>query len=240
MALIRQAGARALHFPVIEIRAVENREQAAPALQSLGQCYALIFISRNAVTHAFRLAPALAETMNKAAVIAVGAGTREALFEHGVSDVIASIDGSGSEALLRLPVLQAQRIRAKKIMIVRGEGGRELLRQALSERGAQLSYAEVYRRTLPALSRRKAKKLWRENRPDVIVVTSVEALHNLIRLINKAQHAALFNTPLVVPGRRIQEQARNLGFVVMPYAQDSVSDEGLLHAVLHSLESKQR
>jgi len=207
MNLIRQAGGKVWHFPVIEIRAIADSEE-------------------------------LSISGNKPAVIAVGAGTRDALSQHGLRGIVAGSNSSGSEAVLQLPLLQASRIHGRKIMIVRGQGGRELLKDALSERGALVDYTEVYRRLLPVLGRARAKKAWRQHRPDVIVLTSMEGLHNLLKLVHKDDHTELFNTPLVVISARMQAQARMLGFIVTPYIEENVSDEGLLRAVAASFENK--
>ena len=238
MALLQEAGGKAYHFPVIEISALADSEQQTKVLRDLQSYYALIFISRNAVIHALRLAPELPVTGGRPVVIAIGAGTGEALSEHGVTDVMHAAQGSGSEAVLQLPLLQADNIRHRKIMIVRGQGGRELLKDSLSARGALVDYTEVYRRLLPQLDRARAKKLWRRSRPDAIVVTSMEGLHNLLRLVHEDHHAQLLHTPLVVVSARMQEQAGALGFAVTRCIEEGVSDEGIVCAVAESFEHK--
>ena len=236
--LIEAAGGEAIHFPVIEIHTVENAGQRTNELQGLAGCYAVIFVSRSAVKHAFSLVPDLSKVINTSVVIAVGAGTGAELASCGVANVVTCPSGSGSEAVLQLADLQPENIRSKRLVIIRGEGGRELLKDSLSEHSCKVDYIEVYKRVLPAISVAQSKKVWQENKPDVIVVTSVEGLHNLIKLIPEVDHSALFNTPLVVVSERMQKEAKTMGFTVTPYIEDSVSDEGLLRATAHSFENK--
>ena len=80
-------------------------------------------------------------------VAAIGDATAEALRNSGFPAVISPPVRHDSEGLLEMPELQS--VRDKSIVVFRGEGGREKLKEALEERGARVTYAECYRRVRP-------------------------------------------------------------------------------------------
>src|SRR5262245_18429150 len=77
---------------------------------------------------------------------AIGAGSRRELVRHGVRGVLAPEEGADSEALLALPALA--RMAGKRVALFRGGAGRPLLGDALAARGAEVEYADCYRRAL--------------------------------------------------------------------------------------------
>jgi len=83
-------------------------------------------------------------------VATVGQGSREELMQRGFAQVISPAAQSDSEALLDLPELA--KVRGRRIVIFRGDGGRQLLGETLAQRGASVEYAACYRRVLPAVS----------------------------------------------------------------------------------------
>ena len=81
---------------------------------------------------------------------AIGQGTVRALAAHGVHGCIAPEQRFDSEALLALPELQAERVAGQRVLILRGDGGRELLAETLSARGALVDLVSCYRRLPPS------------------------------------------------------------------------------------------
>jgi uroporphyrinogen-III synthase len=227
-AMIEGAGGTALSRPVLEIEAAPDGA-AALAGQRSG---IVIFISRNAVQYAFALHPALGADLGaaRAVVIAAGAATRAALRERGFTDVFAPATGGGSEAVLALAQLQTPRVKDENVLIVRGVGGRELLREELDRRGAAVRYAEVYRRKRPAPDPDAWTQMWREDRPAIIVITSVQGLHNLVELTPAACRPALLDTPLAAISARVCDAAAAHGFRRIGVAQ-SESDAALFETM---------
>lgn len=208
-ALIREAGGEALLFPAIEIRDAADPAPARALLARLREFDLAVFVSPSAVRKAMELAEGQAWPAGQAApvrhawpkglrVAAIGSGTRRALEERGFRDVIAPAGQADSESLLALPELAGFR----RVAIFRGEGGREVLGEALAARGARVEYAECYRRVRPEAAAAPAGRI------DGICVNSGEALRNLIALLG---HERVAQAPLFVPNARVAGIARELG-----------------------------
>jgi uroporphyrinogen-III synthase len=229
---VRAGGGEALIIPAIEISKKQISEQEIRLLQGLVRGDILIFISVNAARFIGMAVADPASRFRDMTLLAVGSGTSKALMERGFSKVISPERGSGSEALLQLELLQEASVRGRKIIILRGAGGRELLRDTLLRRGAKVGIVELYYRTKPSLDVVEIKKIWRQSPPDVIVITSGEALKNLIEITPRQERAALFNTPLVVISDRVRELAISSGFNLAPRIAGNAGDNELMQAII--------
>jgi uroporphyrinogen-III synthase len=129
--------------------------------------------------------------------------------------------------LLALPSLQ--QVRGKRILVVRGQGGREKLATELSNRGAHVDYAEVYARRCPAGSLRE--KIPAGRQVDIVVATSNEIIDNLLTLAGAQDRGWLCGLPLIVFSARNDQHARACGFSRTPYIASSMSDEGVMNAL---------
>lgn len=231
--LIESAGGRAIHFPVIDIQPLVDTGQAESLRVRLPDIDMLIFISTNAVRCIIVLLPDIFSLYAKKAILAVGSATHQALLYNGVVDILSDEAGSSSEALLALAALQSERVSGKKIIIIRGVGGRELLAETLRQRGAEVEYLEVYQRLKPNADPSVLKNIWRVERPNAVVVTSAEGLQNLIDMTGSADRNTLFNTPLIVISSRLQTYALTLGFAITAEVATVASDEGLMQALIN-------
>ncbi len=117
---------------------------------------------------------------------------------------------SDSEHLLKLPLLST--LINTKVTILRGNGGRELIRDELLKRGARVEYCEVYQRQTLPFDGHSSVKNWKKNNVDHIVLTSGEQLDYFFNMIPNNEHNWLFEQKLIVPSNRIATLARRLGF----------------------------
>lgn len=212
--LIEDAGGQALLFPAIEIEDVPP-----PAALSRLQDFDLaIFVSPTAVAKAM---PHIGHWPASLRVAAVGAGTRRELEKRGIADVIAPTSGADSEALLATP--QLGDVGGKRIVILRGDGGRALLGETFVERGATVEHVTCYRRLLP----KPPAHSWQAGELDAVTASSSQGLDNLFAVLDQAM---LRSTPLVVPHERIAERARGLAVreVVLAGHSDEQMLEGLM------------
>ena len=221
---IQSAGGEAFVFPALEIEAVPVPDLSA-ALARLAVADIVIFISPNAAQFgmaAIRVLPAAIR------IFAVGPGTARALQMQGVGGVVTP-DGQDSEALLALP--QLQDVKDKRVVIVRGVGGRPLLAESLAARGAAVHYLECYRRVRPTADAAPLRARWQAGGIDAVTVTSAETLHNLAALLGESGAPLLAATPLFAPHEKIAEAARRFGIarVIATPGGDAGLVEGLIN-----------
>ena len=227
--MIADLGGEALCFPLLEISPAEDVAPVRAAGERL-EAYALaVFISPNAVEYG--LPHLLAGRTGWPAGVqpaAVGPSTVAALAARGVEGAIAPSGRFDSEALLALPFLQPQRVAGKRALILRGNGGRELLAETLRERGAAVDCVICYRRSPPRDTTLLLDWL-RSGRLDAIAVSSSEGLRHLLDLLDAAARRQLSGLPLLVPHARIAEQALALGLRhVVPTAP---ADAGIVESL---------
>ncbi len=222
--LIEQAGGRAIPFPTIEILPSAHPEPARGLLAEPWDL--LIFVSRNAVEQALPLLPAT-RLPSGPELGAVGAATAKALAEADRPPDLVPSEGYDSESLLALPRLAD--MRGRRVLIVRGEGGRPLLGDTLAARGAEVAYAEVYRRALPGADAASLLIRW-DSDVQLVTATSGEVLDNLCTLLGEEGRERLLATPLAVVSERTAAAARALGFPRVEIAERA-TDEDLLAAL---------
>jgi uroporphyrinogen-III synthase len=214
---ITSAGGFAIALPVLDIVPILPWNEST---LSLAEQDMIIFISRNAATHFMTgLQTSLADNVQ---LVAVGAGTAATMRELGLRVDTQPPPPAGSESLLTMPELNT--VQDKNVLIVRGDGGRELLADTLLARGANISYLEVYRRGLPYLSKQEIEQA---KTADCIVITSIAGLNNLCRLIDIDQLTPKW---LIVMSERIRQYALNLGFQQCVVATDA-SDAAVMQQV---------
>ena len=239
---IENLGGVVIRFPVIEIKQSRNQQAAKTVLDNIPQYDIGIFISRNAVDWTMNLLDEKTSTQKKSSLdkltlIAIGAATAKTL-KQASSALVITNSGVNSEALLELDALGTKEVGGKKIIIFRGEGGREFLATELKKRGAEVDYAEVYRRSCPQYDRSTIDELWLSNSPDVVIVTSNNGLENLFSLLNEEQRSLLLSKQLVVMTERILGFSVDLGFTRPPILAEESGDEGILKAIVEWAASK--
>ena len=232
--LIDNKGGKAIRFPVIEIRPSPDPDALREILARVTDYDIGIFISQNAVIHTMELLNKEIHALYNLKLVAVGKTTAQLLKQAGVSEVGHSDSVASSESLLELPVLQANLLKGTRIIIFRGIGGREFLAEKLTERGAVVDYAEVYQRVPVQYESRILDKIWLDDHPDYVVVTSSEGLQYLFDMLDPKKKSILLATQLVVLGSRMAELAVKLGFSKMPVIAKETSDMGLLSAIIYT------
>src|SRR5690606_19438040 len=127
-----------------------------------------------------RLLQAVGKVPSTLRFAAIGPVTAAELKKFAIDDTLIPNGRFDSEAMLALPEMHD--VAGKNIMIVRGVGGREVLAETLRQRGARVEFAECYRRTNPHTSMQMLDEYWQKRQLDALVVTSSEAMRNLLRL----------------------------------------------------------
>lgn len=229
MQRLKLAGARPIALPVIDIVAAPVTAALQHCMDQLDSYQLVIFISTNAVDHGLEVIEQAGKSLH-CPVAAIGRSTATRLQLKGIEVALQPDSGFNSEALLSHDALQVDKLHGRHILIVRGEGGREVLADTLRQRGAQVDYAEVYRRQRPRPDTSEVLALWRNQQIQIVTVTSNEALKNLYHILNKSARELLLATPLVVPGERCGELARQTGFETILTAANA-TDQAMLDTI---------
>lgn len=227
---IRAAGGNPVLFPVLEILDTPNQRELLDLIERLDEFDIAIFISPNAANKAMRLIRERQALPAGLKIVAVGQGTARALENFGVNGISAPTARFDSEALLDMAELK--HVEGKRVVIFRGDSGRELLGENLLNRGATLEYAECYRRVKPESDTAPLLRVRAGGGGmNAIAITSSEGLRNLLDMVGESGRAWLKKTPLFVSHERIVQTARRLGFahVILTPAGDSGLMEGLLN-----------
>lgn len=208
---LAEAGFHSASLPLLAIEALpETAEQRATILELDRYC-AVIVVSKPAARLGIELLdrywpqPPFAQ-----AWFSVGAATGAILADYGL-DASWPERGDDSEALLALPRLGEALARPDpKVLILRGEGGRELLAETLRARGVQVDILELYRRYLPDYPAGTLAATLRSERLNGLVVSSGQGLLSL-RELAADTWPEMLELPLFVPSPRVAEMARQLG-----------------------------
>jgi uroporphyrinogen-III synthase len=200
---IEAKGGSTFCFPAIEVvpRDAASISTDASTLQNPDIA---IFVSPNAVQSGLSWA-------GSAAIAVIGPATAKAVEAAGREVNIRPASGYDSEHLLAQ--FDAQRVQGKVIRIIRGNGGREHLADALTDRGATVEYLPVYTRRAPEYSASELdhlEKIWRSGAVNVVTVMSVETLTNLIAILPDWCRTQFVQTPLVTPAARVIKEALDL------------------------------
>jgi uroporphyrinogen-III synthase len=110
------------------------------------------------------------------------------------------------------------------MMIFRGNGGRELLNQVLTQRGAAIQTIESYQRILPNINIDEQLKKIRETPIDALIITSLESLKHFLALVGP-EIEWFKKIPTIVVGRRMHNLINQLEFkrTVMATGADDAS-----------------
>ena len=230
--LARAAGATCVAFPTLEIEQVAIDAATQARLQA-GTWDWGIFTSTNAVEYGW---PALAAT-SVTRLAAIGRATARALEARG-HPVDARPDSANSEGLLALPGFAT--MTGRRVLIVKGSGGRDLMRRELAARGADVLELVVYRRRLAAPQAAASQALQRAvGAPGTwVAVTSAEVLEALLQLALPEAQVALVESALLVPGDRVAATARRLGWRGPIVTSPTAEDASMLEALRSHLEGR--
>ncbi|VTT27775.1 uroporphyrinogen-III synthase [Klebsiella pneumoniae] len=217
-------------FPLIEFTPGTQLDLLPARLSALQDGDLVFILSQHAIHYAqpalMRAGATWPASLNYYAI-----GRSTALALHAVSgyDVVWPHEQETSEILIQLPALQA--VAGKRALILRGNGGRELLAETLLNRGAQVEFIECYQRCAKYYHGAEQGRRWRNQGIDTLVVTSGEMLQQLYTLFPEVDRDEwLLHCRLVVVSERLATLARELGWANICVAGGADND-ALLRAL---------
>ncbi|WP_333854854.1 uroporphyrinogen-III synthase [Leclercia sp.] len=227
---LRTLGQVAWSFPLIEFSPGRELPLLAGHLAALQADDMLFALSQHAVEFAHaRLQQDGQRWPDAPRYFAIGRTTALALHTESGKDIRYPLDRETSEVLLQLPELQT--VVGKRILILRGNGGRELLGDTLRERGAEVTFCECYQRCNKYYDGAEEAMRWQSRGVTTLVVTSGEMLQQLWSLIPQwYRDNWLLRCRLLVVSERLANLARELGWQDIRIA-DNADNDALLRAL---------
>ncbi len=227
---LRALGQVAWSFPLIEFSPGRSLSALADQMHTLQEGDLVFALSQHAV--AFAHARLQQDGFQWPAIpryFAIGRTTALALHTVSGIDVRYPLDREISEVLLQLPELQT--VAGKRALILRGNGGRELLGETLQERGAEVIFSECYQRCAKHYDGAEEAMRWHMRGVNTLVVTSGEMLQQLWSLVPLwYRENWLLRCRLLVVSERLANHARELGWQDIRIA-DNADNDALLRAL---------
>jgi uroporphyrinogen III methyltransferase/synthase len=232
-ALLREAGAEPLLAPMISIIETSDLPALDAVLARLADYDLAVFVSPTALD---QVAARMAHWPAELPAAVVGPSSRERAESLGIAQIISPDTQFDSEGLLQQPALQS--LAGKRVVLFRGNGGRELLSDTLTARGAQVDVVEAYRRQAPDITPAALAELLAAG-CDGVIVTSSEGVQNLFALADAATLERVKSLRFFASHPAIADVARGLGVreVVLTETGDAGIVAGLAKAFSAAAES---
>ncbi|VEG69441.1 uroporphyrinogen-III synthase [[Pasteurella] aerogenes] len=231
--MLNKAGIVAIHLPLFSIEAGSELNQLPNKLAQLKAQDYVFAVSKNAVEYA---AQTLKQTgfhwRDDLCYFTVGQRTAEYFAANTEQMIYYPFQQETSEGLLELPAMQT--LHGKQILILRGNGGRELFAEQAQQRGAEVDYLECYRR-VPIVypNNQEQTSLCQRAGVQTVIVTSMEILLSLMDFVPEKEHNWLKSCQLITVSRRIATFAKKSGWqnvTISPKADN----QALLHTLLQN------
>jgi len=221
-------------LPLLEIAPLADQSQLSTVLAGLDGYALVAFVSPNAIDAAFAH---VAHWPRQVAIAVLGEGSRMALARHGLdasnATILGPLDPTRSDSENLLASLDLAQLAGKRVLIVRGESGRELMADGFRAAGAEVSVVAAYRRSVPALDAALAAQLHALlAAPNDWIITSSEALRglfDLLRQLGDVEVEKMQQQHVIVPHARIAATAQALGLARVTLTGSG--DERLLAAL---------
>jgi uroporphyrinogen III methyltransferase / synthase len=223
-ARLRDLGAEAVELPAIRIEPRLESDEVRRAISEIGEYVLICLTSPNGVRLLFEAMAAVgdARALAGATVAAIGPGTARALARHGiVADVVP--ERFVAEALVE--ALAEVDVAGKRVLVARAAEARDVLPDALRERGAEVDVIALYEtvRETPSEEAIEAAQA-----ADYVTFTSSSTVRNLTEALGDRFPA---EARIVSIGPVTSESAREAGLNVDVEAERH-DVEGLLAALL--------
>lgn len=212
---LREVGVDAHALPLIEIAAAPDSGLLAAAWQALSDCALVVFVSANAAQHFFDVRPPGLAWPAHTLAGSTGRGTSAALRHLGVppEQLVEPAPGQMQESESLWLQLQARPWRGQRVLVVRGEGGRDWLAERLGQAEAQVEFLAAYRRLPPVLQATEQALLDQAlSRPEAYawLFSSSQALRHLPALLPTGREVIWAGA--LCTHERIAQAASDAGF----------------------------
>lgn len=230
--MLNKAGIVAIHLPLFSIEPGREINELPNKYKQLKSGDYIFAVSKNAVNYAVQtLKNTGSHWRSDLNYFTVGQRTAEYFASQTGQVILYPWQQENSEGVLSLPAMQ--KLNDKRILILRGNGGRELFPHKAHERGAEVDIVECYQRVPVNYNNEEQSSVCKRAGVNTIIVTSVEILTYLMDFVPKTDHNWLKNCRLITISRRIKQFALHFGWkniVISPRADN----QSLLQTLLQS------
>ncbi|PHM44566.1 Uroporphyrinogen III synthase HEM4 [Xenorhabdus mauleonii] len=227
---LQAVGKTAFNAPLIEIHPGADLPLLSQKMQCLSAGDLVFLLSKNAVLYADKQLVQEGQSWpDELSYYGIGKSTSLLFQQQAGLEIAWSEQGETSEELLQLPALQ--QMNNKRILLLRGNGGREVIASTLRMRGGEVDYCECYSRQPVKYHAVDFSRHWQQHGIKTIVVTSGEMLQLLYNLVTDSDGKAwLLGCCLIVVSERLANIARTLGWQVIKVAK-SADNDALMQAL---------
>jgi len=230
---LRGRGIDAEALPLIEIAPVDDSSSLVDAWHAIARHRLVVFVSANAVERFFAARPDGVAWPDDVAAGAPGPGTADALLRAGcpaAAVVSPAVEAAQFDSEALWERLRGRDWSGARVLVVRGDGGRDWLADRLTDAGAQVDTVGAYRRLAPDFTGAARDRLDAAiaDGDAVWLFSSSEAIANLEQAAGPGRFR---DARAVATHPRIAARARSCGFRVVVEAAPG------LDAVIACLQS---
>ncbi|MCS7147661.1 MAG: uroporphyrinogen-III synthase [Geminocystis sp.] len=194
--LLESLGAQVLEMPALEIIPPSSWQALDNNIQNLESFDWLIFTSANGVQYLFQRLDVLGKNIRQFShlkIAVVGKKTAQFLSHYGISPHFVPPDFIADSLASHFP----EQLQGKKILLPRVEtGGRDLLVQQLTQKGATVVEVAAYQSVCPEKMDDTVWKAFVNKTIDVITFASSKTVRNFHQILSQTlQHHPHYNLP---------------------------------------------
>ena len=199
---LKNSEIKLLSFPLTEIHPLNNYQIFDGVIENIKTYQHIIFISTNAVHFFLERVKKLSLQIPKNLIFSSIGPTTKLLLQKKLSvDVHSPIKTFDSEHLLKEKIYN--NVEGQKILIIRGEGGRETLKNALEEKGAIVNYGECYVRKYVDIDLNQLKNDLVNYHHQFFLFSSTNSAKHFIHQLSKVDSSWLQNIKIIVNHKKI-------------------------------------
>ena len=200
---LKKSEIKLLSFPLTEIHPLNNYQIFDGRIKNIKTYQHIIFISTNAVHFFLERVKKLSLQIPKNLIFSSIGPTTKLLLQKKLSvDVHSPIKTFDSEHLLKEKIYN--NVEGQKILIIRGEGGRETLKNALEEKGATVTYGECYVRKYVDIDLNQLKNDLVNYHHQFFLFSSTNSAKHFIHQLSKVDSSWLQNIKIIVNHKKIE------------------------------------
>ena len=206
---LKKSEIKLLSFPLTEIHPLNNYQIFDGVIKNIKTYQHIIFISTNAVHFFLERVKKLSLQIPKNLIFSSIGPTTKLLLQKKLSvDVHSPIKTFDSEHLLKEKIYN--NVEGQKILIIRGEGGRETLKNALEEKGAIVNYGECYVRKYVDIDLNQLKNDLVNYHHQFFLFSSTNSAKHFIHQLSKVDSSWLQNIKIIVNHKKIGQQLNKI------------------------------